>query len=145
MIVGGRTYAVLWSPSGAAPRSEPVSTNIFDMGPGPCPERQSWTLAQARANLPYKVLTPHDPLADQSNMQGVWSCGGTEIAMTFSSGIKAYLDVNGIKDPAVAWAGLAAQDPDYTFVGTAGGQPAALIDPLKDPRWNSKRIGNRGR
>lgn len=53
--------------------------------------------------------------------------------MTFSSGIKTYLDVNGIKDPAVAWAGLAAQDPDYTFVGTARGQPAALIDPLKDP------------
>lgn len=78
-------------------------------------------------------MVPHDSLASASNLTNVWRCPGEEVELDFSTGIKVLEDVNSISSPKAAWEALASQDPDYTSVGTVRGQPAALIDPARDP------------
>jgi hypothetical protein len=93
---------------------------------GPATE---WTIAQAAAAEPYRVLVPHDVLAELSSMTHIWKCSATGIVEQFSSGINVIQAVNSIPNPAASWAALAAADPTSTSVGTVRGQPAALIDP----------------
>ena len=96
-----------------------------------------WTISKAAAAEPYQVLVPHDILADLSSITHVWNCGGSYIVEQFSSGINVYLELNNGAASATAWAALAAADPTTTSVGTVRGQPAALIDPDKDPTHQS--------
>lgn len=91
------------------------------------------TPEEARQHVPYRLLTPTDDLANPRSMSAFWRCSTTEIEMDFSSGIRVYEDVNLAENPAVTWAAMAAEDPSYTSVGEVRGQPAALIDPMKDP------------
>jgi hypothetical protein len=127
----------------ASPPQRQPGQQSFDMGAlvqpisvcgGPATE---WTISQAAATEPYRVLVPDDVLADVSSMTHIWKCGGTGIVEQFSSGINISQAVNVISNPAASWAALAAADPTTTSVGTVRGQPAALIDPDKDPTHQS--------
>jgi hypothetical protein len=116
----------------------PTSVDVLRQGLGdptePCGGvATASSLSAVTASVPYAVLVPKDRLAGIPSMTHVWSCGGPEVEMQFSSGINVYLDVNGIPDPAAAWAAMAAADSFNTSVGTVRGHPAALIDPAKDP------------
>ncbi len=97
---------------------------------GPCGgPATAYSLAQAKASLPYQPLVPSDTLAALSSLTGISKCPSTEIVLQFQSGIKIYLDQNGISNPSATWQAMAADSPSDTSVGTAHGVPAALIRP----------------
>lgn len=97
----------------------------------PCGGRPS-TLPQLTSASPFKVLTPHDPMANDANLSNVWDCPGEAVQLDFSSGISVFLEINTLAHREADWAAMAAQDPDDTSVGIVRGEAAEVIDAEKD-------------
>jgi hypothetical protein len=100
----------------------------------PCGGRATESSVSRAAKMePYPVRLPKAGFAGLGRLVHLWQCPGAAVEVDYASGIKVLMDVNAIADPKVAWEGVAAEDPSYTYVGTVGGLPALFIDPAKDP------------
>jgi len=127
---GGPTGASTPPVTAVATASSGVGNGAFVPATQQCPAS---TLAHARAAVAYPLLVPHDEMASEESLSEVHLCPGDEAVLKFDSGIEVVQQSGGLDNPLRAWQRLAAQDPQDTSVGEARGQPAALIDALKDP------------
>lgn len=100
-----------------------------------------WTLTQAADSMPFALLMPDDPLANDASLARVWRCSDIQVAFEYGSGIVVYLSTNTLKDPAAVWQKMAAEYPEFS-VGTVRGTMASLSDPTKG---NGTTPGGRSR
>jgi hypothetical protein len=88
------------------------------------------TFPQAAASMPFALLLPDHPLANDANFLQVWKCSDIQVAFEYSSGVIVYLSTNTLKDPGAVWQKMATEYPEFS-VGTVRGTMASLSDPTK--------------
>ncbi len=88
------------------------------------------TLPYAAVSMPFAILLPDHPLANDANLLQVWKCSDIQVAFEYSSGVIVYLSTDTLKDPAAVWERMAAEYPEFS-VGTARGTMASLSDPTR--------------
>ena len=115
----------------ALPGNEDTQVAMNDPFVTPCNGTQT-TIADVRADIPFKLFRSHHSLANDSNLIAAWDCPGPQIALEYASGVMVYLSPNTYDNPSDVWATMAATYPEFS-VGVSRGKPASLINPAKSP------------
>lgn len=94
------------------------------------------TLAQVMAWADFQVLIPHDRLANDSNLDGLYICGASGLQIEYSSGVIIYESQNFIEDPEASWKRNASAYPNLESLTRVKGVLALATrsDPSVDPR-----------
>jgi hypothetical protein len=78
--------------------------------------------------MPFQIVLPNHPLANETTLVRVWRCSDIQVAFEYQSGLVVYLEQNSLDDPAAVWARLAQEYPEYS-TGTVSGTPASFAQP----------------
>jgi hypothetical protein len=120
-------------PNATVDRSPNINSLDF---PTPCIGSRT-TIAEAESWTSYSLLAPHDELANETNVTGVWICRAQEVAVEYTSGVTLYMGPNTLRDAEAVFRRMAQLYPEFS-VGKVRGHAANLIDPAKSTNGTAK-------